>query len=202
MGLDKNTIVVFSSDHGESLASQVDDAKNSPYTEALNVPFLIRYPEKLKPNLSNLLLSTPDVMPTLLSLAGLKNKIPVTVEGTDLSAELMHQKPSKQAPKAVLYIQNIDGLKNNEGKVLSYFPVSRGVKTDRYTLAISIDKKTKQLKSVLLFDDLKDPYQIQNLPIEKHKKLFTSLCKQMPALLKKANDPWYKEKILSDIIPY
>lgn len=202
LGLDKNTIVVFSSDHGETLASHVDDAKNSPYTEALNVPFLIRFPEKLKPNVSNLLLSTPDVMPTLLSLAGLKNKIPAKVEGTDLSLELTRPKPSKQAPKAVLYIQNIDGPKNKEDKVLSYFPVSRGVKTDRYTLAISIDKKTKQLKSVLMFDDLKDPYQMQNLPIEKHKKLFASLCKQMPALLKKANDPWYRERILSDIIPY
>ena len=202
MNLDNNTIVVFSSDHGETLASHVDDAKNSPYTEALNVPFLIRYPEKLKPQVSNLLLSTPDVMPTLLSLAGLKNKIPATVEGRDLSAELFRKKPSKQAPKAVLYIQNIDGRKNKEGKVLSYFPVARGVKTDRYTLSISIDKKTKQLKNVLIFDDLKDPYQLHNLPVEQYKKLFASLCKQMPALLKKANDPWYSERILSELIPY
>lgn len=36
-----------------------------------------------------------------------------------------------------------------------------------------------------MFDDLKDPYQMNNLPIEKNKKLFKSLCKQMPALLKK-----------------
>lgn len=202
MGLDKNTIVVFSSDHGETLGSHVEDAKNSPYTEAMNVPFLIRYPEKLKPQVSHLLLSTPDVMPTLLSLAGLKNNIPSTVVGRDLSAELTHQKPTKQAPKAVLYIQNIDGQKNSEGKVVSYFPVSRGVKTDRYTLSITIDKKTKKLKQVLLFDDLKDPYQMRNLSIEKNKKLFASLCKQMPTLLKKANDPWYKELILNEIIPY
>jgi len=46
MELDNNTIVVFSSDHGETLASQVNDAKNSPYIEALNVPFLIRFPRK------------------------------------------------------------------------------------------------------------------------------------------------------------
>ena len=101
-----------------------------------------------------------------------------------------------------MYIRNSDGKENAEGKFISYFPVARGVKTDRYTLAISIDKKTKQLKDVLMFDDLKDPYQMNNLPVEKNKKLFQSLCKLMPELLKKANDPWYKERILSDIIPY
>jgi len=202
MGLDKNTIVVFSSDHGETLASHVEDPKNSPYVEAMNVPFLIRYPEKLKPHVSKLLLSTPDVMPTLLALAGFKNSIPKTVEGKDLSDEFVKINLSDKAPKSALYIRNSDGKENAEGKFISYFPVARGVKTDRYTLAISIDKKTKQLKDVLMFDDLKDPYQMNNLPVEKNKKLFQSLCKLMPELLKKANDPWYKERILSDIIPY
>ncbi len=201
LGLDKNTIVVFSSDHGETMASHVEDPKNSPYVEAMNVPFMIRYPEKLKPHISKVLLSTPDVMPTLLSLAGLGNMIPKSVEGTDLSGEIKNLKLSKNAPKAVLYIRNNDGDKNAEGKVISYFPESRGLKTDHYTMSISIDRK-KQLKEVLLFDDLKDPYQMHSLSVEKNKELFKSLCKQMPAFLKKANDPWYNEKILSDIIPY
>lgn len=201
LGLDKNTIVVFSSDHGETLASHVEDAKNSPYAEAMNVPFLIRYPGKLKPHVTGLLLSTPDIMPTLLSLAGLKNSIPAGVQGHDLSSELSRKKPSVNAPKAVLYIQNLDGMKNAEGKVISYFPGARGVKTDRYTLAIFIDRK-KQLKQVMLFDDVKDPYQMHNLPVEQNKKLFQSLCRLMPDLLKNANDPWYRERILSGIIPY
>lgn len=202
LGLDKNTIVVFSSDHGETMASHVEDPKNSPYAEALNVPFLIRYPEKLKPNVSKLLLSTPDIMPTLLSMAGLQNKIPTTVEGMDLSAEMQSRKLSNNAPKAALYIRNSDGKKNAEGKSISYFPVARGVKTERYTLAITIDKKTKKLNEVLMFDDLKDPYQLHNLSIEKNKYLFQSLCNLMPALLKKANDPWYKERMLSEFILY
>lgn len=201
MGLDKNTIVVFSSDHGETLASHVDDAKNSPYAEAMNVPFIIRYPEKLKPHVSDLLLSTPDVMPTLLSLAGLKKEVPESVEGNDLSKELSRSRLSNKAPKAVLYIRNVDGDKDAAGKVLNYFPIARGVKTARYTMSITIDKK-KQIKEILLFDDLKDPYQMNNLPVEKNKKLFKSLCSKLPALLKQANDPWFREQILSDIIPY
>jgi len=201
LGLDKNTIVVFSSDHGETMASHVEDPKNSPYVEAMNVPFLIRYPKKLKPHVSNLLLSTPDIMPTLLSLAGLKDKTPCTIQGHDLSKELLNSKLSKNAPKSVLYIRNVDGNRDSESKVISYFPVARGIVTDRYTLAITIDRKN-QVKEILLFDNLKDPYQMNSLSIDKNKKIFKTLCKQMPALLKNANDPWYRERILSDIIPY
>ena len=202
MGLDKNTIVVFSSDHGETMASHVEDPKNSLYTEAMNVPFMVRYPEKLKPHVTNVLLSTPDIMPTLLSLAGMKNEIPQSVQGTDLSNLLNAKSCAKGAPKAVLYIQNVDGDKDAAGLVTSYFPIARGIKTDRYTMSITIDRKTKKLKEVLLFDDLKDPYQMASISYQKNPKLFKSLCKQMPALLKKANDPWYKERILNDIITY
>lgn len=69
LGLDKNTIVVFASDHGETMCSQrTNDPKNSPYSESMNTPFLVRYPDKLKPRVDNLMMSSPDIMPTLLGL--------------------------------------------------------------------------------------------------------------------------------------
>lgn len=201
LGLDKNTIVVFTSDHGETMASHVLDPKNSPYTEAMNVPFIIRYPKVLKHKVSPLLLSSADIMPTLLSLSGLKNEIPNTVQGKDLSVFLKNKKTRNQAPEAVLYLRNGDGDKDKDGKVISYFPVARGIKTDRYTLAITIDKK-KQIKDILFFDDKNDPYQMNSLSVEEHKTEYEKLCKQMGKLLKETDDPWYKEKILSNIIFY
>ena len=67
-GLDKNTLVIFSSDHGETMCSQnTDDPKNSPYAESMNVPFIVRFPGKVIPRIdSELLLSSPDIMPTIL----------------------------------------------------------------------------------------------------------------------------------------
>ena len=36
LGLDKNTIVIFASDHGETMCSQrTNDPKNSPFTESM-----------------------------------------------------------------------------------------------------------------------------------------------------------------------
>lgn len=82
LGLDKNTIVVFASDHGETMCSQhTEDPKNSPYSESMNVPFLVRFPNKIKPRVDDLMLSSPDIMPTLLGLAGLADSIPAEVQG-------------------------------------------------------------------------------------------------------------------------
>lgn len=203
LGLDKNTIVVFSSDHGETMCSQgTDDPKNSPYAESLNVPFIVRYPNKIKPHVDNLLLSSPDIMPTMLGLSGLGTSIPESVQGKDYSSIFLNKKSKTSRPKAALYIRNMDGEKDKDGIVLNYFPESRGIKTERYTLSLSINKKTGKLKSALLFDDKKDPYQLNNLKLSEHKKLVKSLCKKMVPLLKNADDPWYKKRILSDMIPY
>ena len=99
-------------------------------------------------------------------------------------------------------IQNLDGEKDADGKVQTYFPSSRGYKTARYTLAFYIDKKDHKLKKSLLFDDEKDPYQMNNLPLEENKEIVAELCREMGKELKAIDDPWYKERILSDMIPY
>ena len=73
LGLEKNTIVVFTSDHGETMCSQGTlDPKNSIYTESFNVPFLIRYPDRIRHRVDSTLLSAVDIMPTMLALAGLE----------------------------------------------------------------------------------------------------------------------------------
>lgn len=203
LGLDKNTVVVFSSDHGETMCSQrTDDPKNSPYAESMNVPFLVRYPGKVYPRVDDLLLSSPDIMPTLLGLCGLGHSIPSEVQGRNYAPLFFDGKAEVERPIGALYLQNVDGPKDADGQVQSYFPVSRGIKTARYTLALYIDRKTKQLKHSLLFDDEKDPYQLQNLPLEGHKDVVEQLCREMGAQLKQIGDPWYEERVLPKQIPY
>ena len=203
LGLEENTIVVFSSDHGETMCSQnTNDPKNSPYAESMNVPFLVRYPEKLKPRVEDrLLLSSPDIMPTVLGLAGLSRQIPETVQGTNFAPVISKEKNAPKLPSGVLYLRNLNGEKNADGKIISYFPEARGIKTERYTLAISIDKQ-HNIKHIFFYDDIKDPYQMNNLSITENQKIFEDLCRQMGQLLKQVNDPWYKDRILSSKIPY
>lgn len=202
LGLDKNTIVIFSSDHGETMCSQnTDDPKNSPYSESMNVPFIIRYPGHIAPRVDNLLMSSPDIMPSILGLCGLHKKIPHTVQGKDYAPLLFDKNAKETRPASALYIQNLDGVKDSEGKVRSYFSSSRGIKTARYTLALYIDRQ-RHLKKTLLFDDEKDPYQMHNLPFGQNKFIVHSLLLQMGKQLRTINDPWYKENILTDMIKY
>jgi len=69
-GIDKNTIVVFTSDHGDCLGKHEMISKTNPYEEAVSIPFLIRWSGKIKPKFDDLQLSIPDIYPTLLTMMG------------------------------------------------------------------------------------------------------------------------------------
>ncbi|MDX1284901.1 MAG: sulfatase-like hydrolase/transferase, partial [Draconibacterium sp.] len=51
-----NTIICFSSDHGEMLGSHGHQGKPYPYTEAFNVPFIVKWGDKLKHRVEDLIL--------------------------------------------------------------------------------------------------------------------------------------------------
>jgi arylsulfatase A-like enzyme len=88
MGLADNTLVVFNSDHGDMHGSHGLHFKSKPEDESLHVPLMMRLPGKITPGLKpDALVSTIDLMPTILSLAGLK--APATVVGVDKSAAVL-----------------------------------------------------------------------------------------------------------------
>lgn len=189
-GLEKNTIVVFTSDHGETMCSQgVEDPKNSPYREAMNVPFMVRWPGRLAPRTDPMLLSSPDIMPTLLGMAGLEEDTPDTLHGRNLAPLFFDAKAKVKRPEGALYFRNIDGRKDADGLVRDYFPNGRGIKTDRYTMAIFIDRNHRVTETVL-YDDRADPYQLNNLDPKKHKRTFKKLRKLMMRMLRDIDDPW------------
>ena len=87
-----NTILVFTSDHGDMLHSLGETKKQRPWDESIRVPFLLRYPALLGNTWKGISvpIDAPDIMPTLLGLC--KIPIPETVEGTDFSELLIKDK--------------------------------------------------------------------------------------------------------------
>lgn len=80
-GLDENTLIIFTSDHGEMGGSHKIDGKGYLYEEACNVPFIMVWKGMIQPgqiNSSNLI-SGIDILPTVLDAAGVK--IPDELEG-------------------------------------------------------------------------------------------------------------------------
>jgi len=93
-GLAEDTIVIFTSDHGDNLGSLGLVQKGGPTEESIRIPLLLRYPAAVAPVVvERPVASLVDVAPTLLELAGLpveahmpgQSLAPlVTGRGTDL----------------------------------------------------------------------------------------------------------------------
>ncbi|MBX2798641.1 MAG: sulfatase-like hydrolase/transferase, partial [Myxococcales bacterium] len=72
-GVLDNTIVVFTSDHGEQLGEhQQFGHRSGVYNQLLHVPLVIAYPPKLRPGRVSTPVSNLDVFSTVLGLAGVE----------------------------------------------------------------------------------------------------------------------------------
>ncbi len=88
LALDQNTLVLFTSDHGDMLGSQGARLKRKPWEESIRVPGLLRYPARVKAGRQvDTLFSHVDFAPTLLSLCGVK--VPAAMQGHDLSGVVL-----------------------------------------------------------------------------------------------------------------
>lgn len=181
-GLTANTIVVFTSDHGEMLGSHGRRDKMVPYDEAVQVPLLVRWPAHIAPGSTTDTLQTPlDHFPTLAALAGLDP--PTGLDGVDLSGELLEGAAVER--DAVLmsnYTAHWDYFKTAT-QAGAHWPEWRGVRTPQYTYARWIDGRTE------LYDDLADPDQMNDLSEDPaHAKTVEALESKLGELLAGAHD--------------
>ncbi|KHD24711.1 arylsulfatase [Vibrio caribbeanicus] len=201
MGEWDNTVIVFTSDHGETLCSHgINDAKNCIYNEAFSVPFIIKAAHQKQTQQNPVFLSSADIMPTVLGVMGLEALVPNNIHGRNL-AEAIQSSDIGALPNHALYIRNIDGPRDANNKVSDYFPVSRGIKTERYTLAFEVERDG-ELSNVLFFDNLLDPYQRNNLTFNPDNHIERTLVTALAKELVRTDDPWAEEKWLSNLLPY
>ncbi len=189
-GVRTNTIVVFTSDHGEMMGAHGRRAKNIFYEEAVRVPFLVRWPGRIPAGLtSDACLNTPDVMPTLLGLVGVP--IPAKVEGTDLSHCALGQ--AGPEPEAA-FLQNTGACAVWEDGY-----EWRALRSKQFTYAIY-----RKDRKELLFDNLSDPWQLRNLAEDPVRR---ETLEHFRALLKKRMEElgdtfevstWYRDHWVRD----
>jgi len=151
-GLAEDTIVVFWSDHGDMLWSQGLLYKCMPYEESVNVPLLIRWPKGLPAGTQcDSLVGTADLFPTFAGLMGWS--CPPSVEGVNLAPNLRGQSGATE-PASAFLSHYFHYVFRNDQPARPW----RGVRTSRYTFAMTQDRKPW-----LLFDNDLDPFQMSNL---------------------------------------
>lgn len=195
-GLDRNTIVVFTSDHGCSLGAWTADiqdlvrrknltpeqamkgvycgTKGTPHDWSSRTPLLVRWPGRIDPGVSDVLFGTLDFMPTLLGMMNLR--IPSVCQGTDLSAHLLRGADPKVSSMPI------------------FSTWYRGVQTPRYTYATSGPGRG------WLWDREKDPWQMHNLFDDKnYADIRQDLHKQTLAYLERFDDHFPNPRALTAI---
>jgi len=174
-GQAENTIVVFSSDHGEMLASRGQWGKNLPYAESAHIPLIVAG-AGVKAGTCDIPHSPIDHLSTLCGLAGIPS--PETADGTDFAPVL--KGIGKVASNAVLlanYSQSKNSFKTGSDEKAEW----RAVKTDRYTYVRWLAGREA------LYDNQTDPYQQTNLS-EGDSAALEMLRKRLTELLAKAHD--------------
>lgn len=166
LGLDENTIVVLSSDHGELLGSHGLMSKHSWHEESIGIPCIMRWPKHIGSGQTELLFNSVDVMPTLLGLLG--EEIPSGVEGNDYSRNLLYGIESKVSSAFIsAFPGRKEAIEEFASKGLDNRKYGwRGVRTHRYTYVVHKGYAPNQSTERLLYDNVADPYQMRPIKIE------------------------------------
>jgi len=148
-GLDKNTIVIYTSDQGFYLGEHGWFDKRFMYRESFHTPLVISWPGVIKPgSVSEVPVMNLDIGETLIDAAGAK--IPEDMQGMSFLEVLKGRKPADWR-KYVYYHYYESGGEHNVAKHV-------GVRSDQYKLIYFYENKEWEL-----YDIQKDPEELNNV---------------------------------------
>ena len=170
-GLERNTIVVYTSDQGFFLGDHGLFDKRFMYEEAIRMPFLVRWPENIKPGTrSDTLALNIDFAPTFLDVAGLP--ISAGMQGRSLQPVLRGRTPSDWRTSMYYRYYHDPGDHNTRAHY--------GVRTRTHKLIYFWKKEQWEL-----FDLINDPHELHNLYGQPGQEQLTSTLKTELSRLKR-----------------
>lgn len=115
MGIDRETYLIFFSDHGDMLWSHAQSGKSSPWEESIRIPFVIGKvggSYNMRTGLTDAVINHVDIAPTTLGLCGIP--VPESMVGHDYSgycipndAAEFKGKPDRASEPDSAYLQQI-----------------------------------------------------------------------------------------------
>ncbi len=126
-GLDKNTLVIFTSDNGPWLAFRelggsaglLRGGKGGTFEGGMRVPAIIWWPGTIKPGVITDLGATMDILPTFLSLAGAPLPTDRLLDGFDLSPVMKDE--SRSPRDTVFYYRGTELYAVRKGRFKAHF---------------------------------------------------------------------------------
>ena len=124
LNLSDNTIIIFTSDHGEMGGAHGLRGKGPfSYEESIHVPFIIKHPDVMGGKMSESLTSHIDIVPTILSMCGVgKNEMEKLAKrvlpGKDISLALNNVTKSELHTVRDSILFTYSGLATNDSKAI------------------------------------------------------------------------------------
>lgn len=180
-GQDRNTILIFTSDHSCHFKTRNAEYKRSPHESSIHVPLIVEGPGFNRALEIPELVSQVDYMPTLLESAGVA--IPQGVQGRSVLP---------------LLDRKTEGWRNETYFEMTEFYTGRGLRTPQYTYAVLAPKErgwqpvpnAARYVDYVLYDNYADPYQHVNLAGRApYKDVAQDLRKRLLARMREAGDP-------------
>ena len=189
-GMADNTIVVYTSDHGDMMGSHGHMEKQMPHEEACRVPFIVRMPGKKTAKSSDALFASVDIYPTMCGLAGIP--VPSHCSGRDFSPLMRGEGSFKESE--MVFLMNEKGP---DDRMETDVPTYRGVRTRTHTYAVQLDGRW------VLYDNVADPYQMNNLVKDPASKaMIAKFDEAMIAWSKSVGDPFPYDQVLGSYSSY
>ena len=169
-GLYENTVIIYTTDHGEHLFEHGLRGKHNMYEDAVNVPFIISYPKLFQQNtINNSHVSFIDLMPTFAEL--INGVTPKTAQGTSLIEVL---KNGKELKDRVVFSE----FRGGDYKLLP------GAKNVPSRMMCKGDYKFIYTHGIIdqLYNVKQDPDELNNLIFDKkHKEVYQNMFFQILA---------------------
>jgi arylsulfatase A-like enzyme len=179
LGLAKNTIVVFSADHGDQLLEHGIMGKNCFFESSVRVPFIIAWPGTIKPAKHDTLVECIDLLPTLLELAGLPE--PRECQGRSL-APLVTKSDRDYEPREAVFSENIIPEVITDSAVEMPFEKGRGVAGIRHPDAKMV--RTSRWKYNYYPDGYSELFDLETDPGERNNRAGQADCHEIEAEMK------------------
>ncbi len=176
-GIEENTLIIFTSDHGDGMAEKKWAAKLSIYDGPAKVPFILYYKGKISATGidNDHLISGIDIFPTILDYAGID--IPENLNGVSIKKVIEH--PEKQVRKFLVTELGVDPKDHSL--------TGRMIRTQQFKYNIY----SKGDRNEELFDMIEDPYEMNNLAYDENmQEVKNQLKSDLKGWILKTNDPF------------
>ena len=166
LGLSDDTIVIFTSDHGDVMGERGMVDKNTFYDSAIHVPFIIKQPGKIMPGTYSDLTESTDVLSTLFDLCGLET--PYCNQGRSFAGLLTGGAAGPvYSDRDYVFAENIIPEVITSGGHDSFFVKGKGVRGILHPDAKMVRSRKWKYNYYVdyeeLFDLENDPWEMTNL---------------------------------------